>query len=97
MKTPYDDVPGLAGLADEEKKRIVVSAAGDVFKAPSYFGLLVLQMAGFIGLVIWLPRGSMYMVIVFAYIFVTCLAMKRHWNRLVRRRIGESVVARAGR
>lgn len=95
MKTPYDDVPGLAALPDDEKKRIVVSAAGDVLKAPSYFGLLILQMTGFIGLVLWLPRGPMYMAIVFAYILLTWLALKKHWNRRVRQRIGESVARAA--
>lgn len=95
MKTQYDDVPGLAGLPDEEKKGIVLAASGAVLKSPSYFGLLILQLAGFACLAILLPRGPMYFAVVLAYVVLTYIPLSRRWNRLVRQRIGESLAARA--
>lgn len=96
MKTQYDDILGLAELPDEEKKKTVIAAATAVLKTPSYFGFLILQIIGFICLAIWLPRGAAYLPIVFAYIFLTYLPLKRYWNRLVRQRIGESLAAKTG-
>lgn len=96
MKTPYDDIPGLAELPDEEKKKTIILAATATLKTPLHLGFLLLQAIGFVCLLIWLPRGATYLPLVFAYVFLTYLLLKRYRTRQIRQRICESLGANAG-
>lgn len=96
MKTPYDDIPGLAKLPDEEKKKTIVLAATAALKTPLHLGFLLLQIVGFVCLLIWLPRGVMHLPLIFAYVFSTYLLLKRYRTRQIRQRICESLGTKAG-
>jgi hypothetical protein len=95
MVEPYNEIPTFAALTEAEKLAIVKEIGPKVVKSKSYFLPFIGQIAVFIAMLIWLPRGTLFYVVVFAYIIVTMRLLRMHSQRLMRKRIAEHLASDA--
>ena len=70
-------------LSDDERARARVEIGLFMLKNRLYQSAWLLQIAAFVAIVVWFPRGPMFTPVIFAYIAATFLALMALKRRLV--------------